>query len=145
MKYFFFLLTIVFVLASCKIVNHTEQDECCNSKYSEKGFDYYSLRKLGKEYQAMKKKKEKCCDDSGSDFKKLMNVLAIKLNSEQDTNKIIHIMGVPDAHEVPKQFGSFTKGDEKLMIYWWRSWHDFFYFVTENGKVKNSKWFYAFE
>jgi len=145
MKNFFFVLAIVFILTSCRIIKHTERDECCKSKYSEKGFDHYSSRKLGKEYQAMKKKKEKCCDDSGSDLKKIMNILTNKLSLEQDTNRIIRIMGIPDAREVPKQFGSFTKGDEKLLIYWWRSWHDFFYFVTENGKVKKSKWFYAFE
>jgi len=75
-----------------------------------------------------------------------MQVLAVKLNTAgADTSSIIRIIGTPDAREVPKQYGAFISGNENIMIYRWRGWRDFLYFITENGKVKYAKWFYAYE
>jgi hypothetical protein len=31
------------------------------------------------------------------------------------------------------------------MVYWWRGWHDFLYIVSESGRIKYIKWFYALE
>ncbi len=94
----------------------------------------------------MKKNSDKCCEKFGSDYQKLMQQLSDKFgNTATDSCCVVNIMGAPDATEVPKQYGNFYSDNEKIMIYWWRHWHDFLYFITENGKVKQVKWFYAYE
>lgn len=94
----------------------------------------------------MKKNADKCCEKFGSDYQKVMQQLSDKLTTvAADSCCIVNIMGAPDATEVPKQYGIFNTGNEKIMIYWWRQWHDFLYFITEDGKIKKVKWFYAYE
>jgi len=122
------------------------QNDCCTSKLAKKGFDHYRIKKLGRDYKRLKQKNDKCCDKYNSDFHKLLEKLADRLNQPgEDTTSIIKVMGTADANEVPKQYGIFNTGDEKIMIYWWRSWHDFLYVISENGKIKYVKWFYALE
>ncbi|MFH0864833.1 MAG: hypothetical protein V1904_01470, partial [Bacteroidota bacterium] len=128
------------------------QNDCCKSRLKKpclsagRNFENYSSRKLGKEFQRMKKDADKCCENFGSDFQKLMQALSEKLGKTvSDSCCVVNIMGVPDAIDVPKQYGNFNSGNEKIMIYWWRHWHDFLYFITENGKVKQVKWFFAYE
>jgi len=140
---FFFIIAIAF---SCSSSKHMSSKACCQSRLAKKDFATCSIQKLGKEYQRMKKKKIKCCDNYGSDFQKIMQALSVKFDSTpSDTAFVIKIMGIPDAREVPKQYGDFNKPGDTIFIYWWRSWHDFLYFVSENGNVKYSKWFYAYE
>lgn len=139
--YFIFFLFLV----SCIQPKETTQDHCCKSKLK-KSFEKYSAKKLGKEYLRMKKTSEKCCEDFGSDLQKIMSAISDKLKkSGADSCCVVSIMGAPDATEVPKQFGNFNSGNEKIMVYWWRHWHDFLYFITEEGKIKKAEWFYAYE
>jgi hypothetical protein len=140
---FFFIITIAF---SCNSSKQANSAVCCKSRLTKKDLTVYSFHKLGKEYQRLKEKKMKCCDNFGSDFHKIMQALSEKFDSTSaDTSYIIKIMGTPDAREVPKQYGNFNKPEEKIFVYWWRSWHDFLYFISENGKVKYAKFFYAYE
>lgn len=32
-----------------------------------------------------------------------------------------------------------------LLIYWWRGWHDFLFFIVEQGRVVDHGWWYAYE
>jgi len=140
----FYFILIFFV--SCLCPKSAENTACCKSALTINKLTDYTARKLGKEYKTMKKKHLKCCDDFGSDFQKIMQALSEKLNKTgQDTNYIRTIMGAPDANIVPRQYGSFTSGNENIMVYWWRGWRDFLYCISENGKVKYVKWFNAYE
>jgi len=88
----------------------------------------------------------KCCDKYQSDLHKIMLALSEKLNSPgKDTSSVIRTMGTPDAHSVPPQYGKFITGNENIMIYCWRSWQDFLYIISVNGKIKCVKWFYSLE
>jgi hypothetical protein len=144
MRIVFIFLFIIF--SSCKTSRVLQQNDCCTSKLAKKGFDHYRLKKLGKEYLLLKSRNDKCCKKYNSDFHKIIQVLAEKLNQlGKDTCSIIKIMGAADANEVPKQYGIFNTGNEKIMVYWWRDWRDFLYIISENGKIKYVKWFYAWE
>jgi hypothetical protein len=141
---FLFLLIIVSVHVHPTV--NAQQMDCCTSRLAKKGFENHRLKKLGKEYRRMKKNKDKCCEKFGSDLQKLMQALSEKLDvTGNDTCSVIKIMGVPDADNVPGQYGAFTKDGEKIMVYWWRGWHDFLYVVSEAGRIKYIKWFYALE
>lgn len=145
MNHFTILIFLFFVLVSCKQQKEALQNDCCKCHLKKK-FENYSSKKLGREYQRMKKNADKCYENFGSDYQKLMQALSEKLGKTgSDSCCVASFMGVPDATEVPKQYGVFNSGNEKIMIYWWRHWHDFLYFITENGKVKQVKWFYAYE
>lgn len=144
MRIVYFVSFIVFFI-SCHQKKEISNNNCCKSQLK-KNFENYTAKKLGREYQSMKKNMDKCCGNFGGDFQKLMQALSDKLNEKgTDSCCVISIMGAPDATEIPKQYGNFISGNEKIMIYWWRHWHDFLYFITENGKVKQTKWFYAYE
>lgn len=140
--FFFFF---IFLFLSCHQQKVTLQNDCCKSRLK-KNFENYSSEKLGREFQRMKKKADKCCEKFGSDYQKLMQALSEKIGAAgSDSSTVPNIMGLPDATKVPGQYGIFYSGNEKIMIYWWRSWHDFLYFITEEGKIKKVKWFYAYE
>jgi hypothetical protein len=139
------LILLILLFASCHQQKEVVQNDCCKSQLKKK-FENYSSKKLGKEYQRMKNTTDKCCEKFGSDLQKLMQALSEKVGKTgSDSCCVTHIMGIPDATEVPKQYGVFNTGNEKIMIYWWRSWHDFLYFITEDGMVKQVKWFNAYE
>jgi hypothetical protein len=133
------------VLVSCKLHVKVSAADSCKS-HLKKSFEEYSAKKLGKEYLRMKKGSEKSCEDFGSDFQKIMVAISNKLlKSNADSCGVVRILGAPDATDVPKQYGNFNTGNEKIMVYWWRHWHDFLYFITEDGKIKKASWFYAYE
>ena len=141
------LLYVFFIifLAACHPQKQALQNNCCKS-HLRKSFEDCSLKKLGKEYQRMKKDANKCCEKFGSDYQKLMQALSEKLGKTGgDSCCVVSIMGAPDAADVPMQYGIFNSGNEKIMVYWWRHWHDFVYFIVENGKIKKVKWFFAYE
>ena len=50
---------------------------------------------------------------------------------------IVRLMGEPDA--VRSQ-----KGKEHL-IYFWRGWHDYLYFVCQDDVIQEAKWYFAYE
>ena len=56
-------------------------------------------------------------------------MLKIPHKTGKDTTIIYKVLGKPDAFAVPPQYGQFTSGNEKIMIYWWRSWRDFVYII----------------
>lgn len=35
--------------------------------------------------------------------------------------------------------------DRKYLIYFWRGWHDFLFFITEKGVVVDHGWWFAYE
>lgn len=78
------------------------------------------------------KNTDKYCGNFGGDFHKLMQALSDKFDKTgADSCQIVNIIGAPDATDVPNQYGNFISGNEEIMIYWWRYWYDFFYFITE--------------
>ena len=50
---------------------------------------------------------------------------------------IVRYMGEPDS--VRRQ------DEEEHLIYFWRGWHDYLYFVCRNGAVQECRWYFAYE
>ncbi|HOT88038.1 MAG TPA: hypothetical protein PKZ21_02155 [Bacteroidales bacterium] len=139
---------ILFTLSFLSFYSNTysQEESCCKSIINMNKVDLYRIKKLGKAYQHLSEKKDSCCEQFESDLHKIMETLCFKINQPgKDTTIIYKVLGKPDAFAVPPQYGQFTSGNEKIMIYWWRSWRDFVYIISENGIIKYSKFFYSYE
>ncbi len=53
-------------------------------------------------------------------------------------------MGEPDTVDDMAGWVPLKDGQQSL-VYTWRGWHDWFYFVVEDGKVVKSEWWFAYE
>lgn len=58
-------------------------------------------------------------------------------NSAYTKTDIINIMGKPD--EV------LFKNKTERLVYFWRGWHDYLYFVCKDGVVQEHRWYFAYE
>jgi hypothetical protein len=66
---------------------------------------------------------------------------------------IIRLMGEPDAIKSGKDYQPHSIGersekplaDDLLLIYFWRGWHDYLYFVSRNDVIQNAHWYFAGE
>lgn len=68
---------------------------------------------------------------------------------------IIRFMGQPDAiksageyqpHSIaPNEQAGKIPNDAILLIYFWRGWHDYLYFVSQNGVIQSAHWYFAGE
>jgi hypothetical protein len=118
-------------------------DTCCVSTIRKVGFENAKLNSLSKEYKRLKHIQDKCCDKWNSDLHKIMSRLLLELGKKgTDTDLVIKTMGKPDSNgeDIPENVCRISK-DEKLLIYTWRGYHDFIYFVYQHGKIIRSDWF----
>jgi hypothetical protein len=37
------------------------------------------------------------------------------------------------------------KSDREYLIYFWRGWHDFLFFISEDGLIVDYGWWFAYE
>jgi hypothetical protein len=151
-KNIFILFLIIINLLPCYAAGE------CNDK---------DLNLLLEEYKELREKKgwfegghewNKELDSWDGRFHTLMAELGEILGNSKYTEKdIINLMGEPDAiyregdkkppHIMEKEYkpGGYKDIDKEQLIYFWRGWHDYLYFVCQNGKVIYSDWYFAYE
>jgi hypothetical protein len=132
-------------MAFGQISNNTET--CCISNLRETGIKNASLDSLSIEFKRLKLTTDKCCEKWNSDMHQIMSALKEILGKEGTSiKKITHYMGKPDGNERTIQPGLVkTKKGEKILVYQWRGYHDFVYFVYSQNTVKFSGWYNAWE
>jgi hypothetical protein len=141
---------LAFLLLSSEIVfcqSSTKDDTCCISNLTENVIKNSPIDLLSGEFKRLKSTKDKCCEKWNSDMHLIMSTLKENLGKEgTPTKTVILYMGKPDGneHSVPKGIVKIKKG-EKLLVYKWRGYHDFVYFVYEKNKVKYADWYMALE
>lgn len=74
---------------------------------------------------------------------------------EYQQEDIIRLLGKPDAIKVAGDYQPRSIGDdtyegiipknEVFLIYFWRGWHDYLYFVSKNGIIQQARWYFAGE
>jgi len=113
---------------------------------SEKGSVEKSTAELSEEYRVLRNRKGHynggVWDDDLDRWGGRMHSVMVQLGQNLGTpgrgeSDITGLMGEPDSIRT-------VKGDTHL-IYLWRGWHDYLYFVCRNGKVKESLWYFAYE
>ncbi|MGV8119669.1 MAG: hypothetical protein AB2L14_07905 [Candidatus Xenobiia bacterium LiM19] len=136
------LVMIAIFLLSCGI----QVFLCSNVFASEQGGREKSTAELAEEYRVLRNKKGHynggVWDDDLDRWGGRLHSVMVKLGQNLGTpghgeSDITGLMGEPDSIRT-------VKGDTHL-IYLWRGWHDYLYFVCCNGKVKESRWYFAFE
>jgi len=113
---------------------------------SEQGSGERSNAELADEYRTLRKKKGHFNGGEWADdldrwdgrMHSVMAQLGQNLGTPEHTeSEITGLMGEPDSRPT-------VNGDTHL-IYLWRGWHDYLYFICRNGRVKESRWYFAYE
>ncbi|MDF1548161.1 MAG: hypothetical protein P1P88_10095 [Bacteroidales bacterium] len=142
MKFFFSVTFLIFIHAAFS-QNISDSDSCCMSRFSGMDFDKVNLKELCVDFRRLSAQTTLCCDTWNSDLHQIMIWLGNHFGKEgTDISQIIKYMGMPDGTEIELNNAMISlDGDEKALLYFWRSYHDFLYFVYENDKVKYAEWF----
>lgn len=92
----------------------------------------------------------------------VLSSLGVELGHAPVTTRIIsQCMGEPDAIRNHRQMGSLVEiynrelrkagrkvvnpGKREYLIYFWRGWHDFVFFISEDGVIVDHGWWFAYE
>ncbi len=115
---------------------------------------YHSLR--ARQKAQLQGEFDKELRGAGGQLEKVLTELGQHLGKPQYTQQdIVRIMGEPDASKTAGEFlppsidhhaprGVIAK-DETILIYFWRGWHDYLFFVSRHGKITGAYWYFAGE
>jgi hypothetical protein len=121
---------------------------------------YRELRAKRRQLPAGARLKE--LDDFGGKLHRTLSALGDELGHPPHTRKtVVEYLGEPDAvlgqRDMNKFLGVYYRGsresarkaDERrnreYLIYFWRGWHDFLFFITEKGAIVDHGWWFAYE
>ena len=107
--------------------------------------EYHSLRKQHKMQKAGTF--DKNLDAWDGRLRVVMEELGKRLGTPGRTrNDVVGTMGKPDTVMVlHDQEGKDPAKDETRLIYFWRGWHDYLFFVCRKDTIMKTEWFYAGE
>ena len=144
---------------------------CCANESTEpaKGTEG-RVAKLAREYRELRVKRRQLApgtrlkelDDAGGRLEQVLSDLGVELGHPPHTKKtVIALLGRPDAirghREMSKFLGVYyrerrktsrevdQRRDRKYLIYFWRGWHDFLFFISEGGLIIDHGWWFAYE
>jgi hypothetical protein len=125
---------------------------------------------LAREYRELRAKRRQLppgvrsreLDDSGGRLEYCLSVLGAELGHPPQTRKgIVEYLGQPDAvlgnREMTKYLGIYertrrqsahkreARPDRKYLIYFWRGWHDFLFYISDGGVIVDHGWWFAYE
>lgn len=96
------------------------------------------MKLLNKRKSLPEGKSDNELDKFGCLLQTTMERLGELLGNQDYTKKdIVNIMGKPDT--------ILSENDTEQLIYFWRGWHDYLYFVCNDGVVQEHRWFFAYE
>ena len=98
----------------------------------------------------------------GGKLHEVLSALGEELGHPPYTKKLVtDCLGEPDASRNHEQMRSFLeiynrelrkagrkiedKREREYLIYFWRSWHDFLFFIIEGGVIVDHGWWFAYE
>jgi len=111
--------------------NPLESEARCASIYADGTMGGLALKELATEYQRLRS--IDCRERRWqSDYHRVLEHLATKLEG-RSRRKVIRLMGPPDITEKAR------------LIYFWRGYHDYVYFIIARGVVVKSGWYHAYE
>jgi hypothetical protein len=107
-------------------------------------------------------KRERDLDDDGGKLSRVLSTLGEELGRPPHRKETIHgCLGEPDAVRVGESMKAFLgvyerelkkagrkvegKSDREYLIYFWRGWHDFLFFISEDGLIVDYGWWFAYE
>jgi hypothetical protein len=120
---------------SCIVTGHSQSDSsCCKIDWSAGN----SIVNLGNEYKKLKEfKGDTCCSNYESLVSDLLEFTVSKLKMETSKEELIQILGKPDFtadvnNPIKNPIGKLEES-ESLLIYYFRSRHDYYYLLLNKG------------
>lgn len=100
--------------------------------------------------------------DDGGKLSSVLSALGTELGHPPYTKRnIVECLGAPDAVKNHRQMGPLLgiynrelektgrkvprKSKRQYLIYFWRGWHDFLFFISEDGLIVDHGWWFAYE
>jgi hypothetical protein len=101
-------------------------------------------------------------DRDGGRLSRVLSSLGDELGQKPFTKEIIiNCLGAPDAIRSHQQMGGLLgvynrelrkagrkieqRSGREYLIYFWRGWHDFIFFISEGGVIVDHGWWFAYE
>jgi hypothetical protein len=125
---------------------------------------------LVNEYRELRERRRKLArgtadpelDYDGGRLSRVLSLLGAELGHRPYTKKLItNCLGAPDAIRSHRKMSRFLeiyhrelrkagrspeqRSDREYLIYFWRGWHDFIFFISEKGVIVDHGWWFAYE
>ena len=163
MKLFIVFIAAILFFAGVSTARPSYSDVRCkglNKRVAALISDYKELRQ--KRRRLPQGSYDKDVSGDGGRLSKVLSSLGEELGHPPYTKKIIvGCVGEPDAIRDHEQMRNYLeiynrelrkagrKVEEKLnreyLIYFWRGWHDFIFFIVEEGVIVDHGWWFAYE
>ena len=160
MRCFVLFLAVILFLASGSLAQSKVADDKCqglDEKASALASQYKELRLRRRQLPEGKFDRELNDKLSG-----VLTALGQELGRPPYTKDVIvGCLGEPDALRTEKRMGGFLgvyhrelkkagrkveeRSDREYLIYFWRGWHDFLFFISEDGSIVDHGWWFAYE
>lgn len=163
MKYLVLPLALILLFSSAPPAQSNNSENKCQ-KLNEK------TQALVKEYKILRDRRRKLpqgtsdpdLDYDGGRLSKVLSSLGDELGHRPYTKEIITgCLGEPDAirshHKMRGFLGIYNRelrkagrkieerSGREYLIYFWRGWHDFLFFISEDGVIVDHGWWFAYE
>jgi hypothetical protein len=163
MKHFIIPLAAILLFASVSFAQAEDSAGRCevvNEKALALISQYKTLR--DKRRQLTPGTYDKDLSADGGKLSKVLSELGAELGHPPYTKQnITGCLGDPDAIKNHKQMGNFLdiyhrelkkagrkiekESNRQYLIYFWRGWHDFLFFISEDGVIVDHGWWFAYE
>jgi hypothetical protein len=162
MKHFIISLAAVLLVAGASYAQEDSADVCkgVNEKTAALISQYKNLRDKRRQLPPGTFDQDLSAD--GGKLSKVLSALGVELGHRPYTKQIIvSCLGEPDAIKTHKQMGHLLdiynrelekagrkveqKSNREYLIYFWRGWHDFLFFISEDGVIVDHGWWFAYE
>lgn len=163
MKYLILPLALILFFSSAPRAQSNDSANKCE-KLNEK------TAALVNEYKTLRDRRRKLpqgtfdqdLDRDGGRLSKVLSSLGDELGHRPYTKEIItNCLGEPDAIRSHQKMGGLLgiynrelrkagrkveeRSDREYLIYFWRGWHDFIFFISEDGVIVDHGWWFAYE
>jgi hypothetical protein len=161
MKSFLISLSTILLLASGSLAQ-SKNNKC-------KSLDPKAIELIG-QYKALREKRrllpqgqfDEDLQADGGSLSRVLSELGVLLGHPPQTKQIIvSCLGEPDAVKNHRQMKPLLeiyqrelkkagrkvseKNNLEYLIYFWRGWHDFIFFISEDGVIVDHGWWFAYE
>ncbi len=163
MKSFLISLSAILFLACVSLAQSKKAEDKCKAldpKVVELISQYKELRE--KRRLLPQGKFDKDLQADGGKLSRVLSELGVLLGHPPQTKEIIvKCLGEPDAVKNHRQMQPLLgiyhrelekagrkvleKNNREYLIYFWRGWHDFIFFISEDGRIVDHGWWFAYE
>jgi hypothetical protein len=163
MQSFLISLSAILLLASGSLAQSKNAEDKCKSldpKAIELISQYKELRE--KRRRLPQGEFDEDLQADGGSLSRILSELGVLLGQPPQTKQIIKTcLGEPDAVKNHRQMKPLLgiyerelkkaghkvseKNNREYLIYFWRGWHDFIFFISEDGLIVDHGWWFAYE